>query len=71
MSRMARLALRARQGFDSDFGSEMCGPLFSQPVPVKLVNLVLKKSMRGGGRENKEREEHVDELYIQPRHNHL
>ena len=51
---MARFALRARQGFDSDFGSEMCGPLLSQPAPVELKNLVLKKAMRGGGRENKE-----------------
>ena len=58
MSRMDRLALRARRSFDSDVGSEMCGLLLSQPVPVELKNKVLEKTMRGVGREKKGREEY-------------
>ena len=47
MSRMARLALCARRGFDSDVRPQMCGQLCLSQC------LVLEKAMRGRGREKK------------------
>ena len=49
MSRIARLALCSRRGFDSDVRPEMCGQLCLSEC------LVLEKAMRGRGREKKVR----------------
>ena len=49
MSRMARLALRARLDFDSDASPELCGPKLTQPVAVGVADLVQEKERGGGG----------------------